>query len=461
MNDQSRPSATTTLLERPSALRVIPTSSILLNERQRKEIKPDHIHRLKLSILTKGLLHPIVLCAISDSPTLVAGECRLRAITELHEDGLQPTHQGLPIPRDTIPYVTVSELSEADIAEAELEENLLRAPLTWQEEVRAKALIHRLRVSENPTQTRRETANEIASIKGTHPETERNVLHRVLLVNDHLDKPAVATAANLSAAHRIVVDEAERSFKAGLVRQKIITSSHQILLGDCREILPHLTSGEIDAIICDPPYGMNAHKMKKDELHLYDDRPEYALEIAEFILREGFRLLRPRGTLFLFCDIDHYVHLREVAKQHCYSTWRTPLIWRKGDDGHAPWGRSGFIRTYEMILFAVKGQKELNLPGGPDVLDFSRTGRARRVHAAEKPVMLLEKLLSLSTLQGDRVLDPCCGSGPILDAATNLRLQAIAIEKDPDYHREALARIAEGAINAEDPDHDLTSDLLS
>lgn len=427
-------------------LRVIPLDHIHLSVRQRKEIKPEHIQALKRSIMSpKGLMHPIVLSGTPTSPILVAGECRLRAITELHQDGLVPTHQKQPIPYNSIPFVMVSELTEADIAEAELEENILRAPLTWQEEVRAKTLIHKLRQTTNPRQSQRETANEITSITGGNPINERRVMQQILLVHDHLEKPQIATAKNLSTAYKTVVDEAERSFKAGLIRTKIVTSPHQILLGDCRHLMASLPSGEIDAIICDPPYGIDAHKMKKDELHLYHDSPEYALELAEFILTEGFRVLKPKGALFLFCDIDHYTILREAAKRQCYSTWRTPLVWQKGMDGHAPWGRNGFIRTYELILYAVKGQKELNVPGGPDIISVARTARNERVHAAEKPVKLLEKLLSLCTLQGDRVLDPCAGSGPILDAATNLRLRATAMELDPNYHREALARASEGA----------------
>lgn len=442
-------SSTTSQQYLPSPIHVIPIDRINILPRQRKEIKPEHIQHLKRSLMSsKGLMHPIVLSGTSDSPTLVAGGCRLRAITELHQDGLVPTHQGQPIPYNTIPYVMVSELQESDLAEAELEENILRSPLTWQEEVRAKALIHQLRCAENPKQSQFDTATEISSITGGLPGGERKNLQRVLVVKDHLDKPAVATAKDLATAYKIVIDEADRSFKAGLVRAKIVTTPHQILLGDCREILPHLSANEFSTIICDPPYGMNAHKMKKDELHLYDDSPDYALEISEFILSEGFRLLQPKGALFLFCDVDHFVHLREAAKRQCYTPWRTPLIWQKGTDGHAPWGRAGFIRTHELILYVVKGQKELVSAGGPDIINVPRPARNARVHAAEKPVELLEKLLTLSTLQGDHVLDPCAGSGPILDAATRLRLHATAIEKDSNYHKEALARISEGALNA-------------
>jgi site-specific DNA-methyltransferase (adenine-specific) len=168
------------------------------------------------------------------------------------------------------------------------------------------------------------------------------------------------------------------------------------------------------------------------------------LDICRFIIREGFRLLKPRGHLFLFCDIEHFLTLRDYGAQQAYTPWRTPVIWRKGDEGQAPWGREGFTRTYEICLFLTKGAKALK-GGGADIKDVKRPARNERAHAAEKPVALLSHLLSLSCDPGDTVLDPTCGSGPLLDAATEAKLKAICIEKDPDYHNFAAARLARAA----------------
>ena len=133
-----------------------------------------------------------------------------------------------------------------------------------------------------------------------------------------------------------------------------------------------------------------------------------------------------------------------------WSVWRTPLIWHKGaEGGNAPWGRGGFIRTYEVLLFSTKGGQELRNPGGSDVFTFSRITRGAKRHAAEKPIELLSHLVALSCLPGAALLDPCAGSGSIIRAANNHRVSVTAVEKDESYYAEADARAKEEIENAD------------
>ena len=46
--------------------------------------------------------------------------------------------------------------------------------------------------------------------------------------------------------------------------------------GDCLEILPQLEPGSVDAVITDPPYGMNSHNMRNAVAFMdteWDDSP--------------------------------------------------------------------------------------------------------------------------------------------------------------------------------------------
>lgn len=114
-----------------------------------------------------------------------------------------------------------------------------------------------------------------------------------------------------------------------------------------------------------------------------------------------------------------------------------------------------------MCLFFVKGEKELK-GGGPDVKSFKRPARSERGHAAEKPVSLLGYLLSISGDAGDHILDPCCGSGPVLEAATAQRMKATAIEIDPDYHALACARFTTPAeLELEAQEEEPVEELLA
>lgn len=417
---------------------------IEITDRQRKEITPKELLELKRSILEKGLLHAIVLSYPGPGYRLLAGERRLRAMTELHEEGHTFKYNGGDVPAGQVPFTTVSDLTEVELMELELEENILRQPLTWMEEAEAKVKIHKLRQGSNPSQTILATATEISERSGTPVSTERQELARSLLIVKHKDDPRVTGAKNEREAYRALLDKAETEFKAKLaVQAKAFTSTHTLLKGDCRKVLPTLKSGTFDLILSDPPYGISADSSKKDSKHFYDDSTENALDVCKFIISEGFRLTKPKALLYLFCDTDNFLLLRTYAQQQGWSTWRTPLIWNKGHIGYAPWGRAGYTRTYEAILFASKGQRELYRPGGSDVLDFSRVTKKEKVHAAEKPPHLLFSLLSSACITGDQVLDPCCGSGPIFTAGEKMKVKVTGIELDDTYHSQALARIGD------------------
>lgn len=431
-------------------MQTIPLDQIIIEDRQRKEFPPKHINDLKTSILSKGLLHPVVLVQREETYHLVAGECRTRAISELHTDGQKFLHNGELVPAGSIPYTLLSNLSPADIAEAELEENLVRANLTWIEQAEARNLIHEMRkLKAGEPVSVLSTAREISELTGKSAEAENQNLVKAIAVAPHLSNPKVRAAKNLNEAHRIIIDDQTAKLRAQLHTLGMVKTEHTLIQGDCREEMRKLPAGSIDLILSDPPYGMNADTMKKSAHHHYDDSPETGLEIQKAIISEGFRLLKPRGIIFMFTDIDHFIPIREFAKQHAFTAWRTPGIWRKGDEGFAPWGREGFARTYEIFIFLSKGQKGLK-GGGTDIKDFKRPSRADRAHAAEKPIALLEHLLAISSDPGDVVLDPTCGSGPIFPAASRQGLRAIGIELDPDYHAKAAARLANGEAEQED-----------
>lgn len=432
-------------------------AKITIPPRQREAHAPAHIRDLKAAILSKGFTSPILLTQKAEGWELIAGFGRLTAVKELHEDGHEFSCDGAVVPSGSIPFVVIGDLSPADLAEAELQENVLRAQLTWQEETAARLMIHKLRELQTPGQTAMATARELAERSGKTPGAESFTLHAAQTIAPHLSNPRVKNAKSLSEAYRNVQDMHSASLRRDLVARGMVQSPHDVRLGDCRELLVQLEASTIDTILCDPPYGIKADEMKKTAGHHYEDDPDYGLEINKLIIKEGFRLLKPRGNVFLFCDIEHFKELREYAKAQGYTAWRTPLIWRKGDEGFAPWGKEGFTRVYEILLYLTKGAKGLK-GGGPDVKDFKRPARSDRLHAAEKPVPLLSYLLSLAGDRGDVVLDPCCGSGPTLEACTEQGMRCIAIELDPDYHAAACSRLTkepEAELGAPDAAADL------
>ena len=119
----------------------------ILPDRQRRNFSADALHELTESIRERGLFHPIVLRIVGDDYVLVSGERRLRAMTDIYDLGGSFKHDGEAIRESFIPYTLLNELDELAIEEAELEENIRRADLTWQERAAAHARLSALRTN--------------------------------------------------------------------------------------------------------------------------------------------------------------------------------------------------------------------------------------------------------------------------------------------------------------------------
>ena len=70
------------------------------------------------------------------------------------------------------------------------------------------------------------------------------------------------------------------------------------------------------------------------------------------------------------------------------------------------------------------------------------TAQSQNHHPTVKPTMLMAYLCRLVTPPGGTVLDPFMGSGSTGKAATVNGFQFIGIERDPEYHKIAQARIS-------------------
>jgi site-specific DNA-methyltransferase (adenine-specific) len=438
---------------------IVPRKCLTINARQRKEITRSRLLELKDSILENSLLHaPVAQQTGPDTYDLVAGERRVRAIDLIAEDGKAFIFDRSAIRPGQIPLMLLSEAINAiKLQEIELAENVDRDDLPWQDRIAALAYIHNMRRKENPDQTIADTARaiiaentrELAGAQGGLAESTmlRNI-KQATIINEHLEKPEIAKARNATEAFNLIVANEQRAFEAELIRrgQKRVTTI-EVRHGSLFDILPKLETGTFDTVLADPPYGIGVDtggfRQRTVVHHNYDDSPESARAILSCILTEGFRICKARANLFIFCDIDLFGWLKESAARAGWDPFRTPITWLKSDsEGMAPWGREGFRRTTEWIFFARKGQKGL-IHSPVDVLRHNRVHRDDREYGPEKPVPLIRELLGASTLPGDYILDPCCGSGSTLVAARELNMRALGIESDEKAYNLSLVKSQE------------------
>jgi len=461
-------------------MKIVPLSDCEVRHRQRSKIAPKPLNDLIDSILKVGLLHPPVFWFDSTVGkwVLSVGERRFRAIEKINE-------YTKPIPyiycgTDTIPpgHIAITPLGEYLDAvgrfEAELDENIHREELSWQDRVQALSDLHEMRKKENPSQTRSQTGAEIAQRGGAKSlESGREMLREAIIIAPFLDNKAVANARSADEAVGLIYKAQEEAALSALAKRSLARMTAkpdvEVRHGDLTDVLPNLEPGQYDLILADPPYGIDAggagFRARAIHHHNYLDDSDSAQALYRIILTEGFRTSKPRANLFLFCDIDYFDWLKRIAAQIGWVPFRRPIIWQKSEsEGMAPWGSAGFRLTTEYIFYATKGQRGLNA-SPTDIINVRRVARKERIHAAEKPVELLQRLIECSTLPGDNVLDPCCGSGSTLVACRESKRIGLGIEKDQGYFNTAVANV-HGGVSSESqpptsvPDSSLPVDVL-
>lgn len=205
---------------------------------------------------------------------------------------------------------------------------------------------------------------------------------------------------------------------------KTIIGNATLYLGDCMEVLP--TLDKVDAVITDPPYGMNykPEKWKKysgeksDWMPIYGDNEKFNpvpfLDYDDVILW-GF---------------NYYSDLLPVGAL---------LIWDKrcNESGDKMYGAS--IEAAWMKNQSGTRIKRL-LHGGVINADSAYGNNEKRLHPTQKPIALMAWCIEQAG-NPNTILDPFMGSGTTGVAAVQMGRKFIGIEREPKYFEIACKRI--------------------
>lgn len=458
-------------------MQVIKLSDIVVKpNRQRREFDPVHICELRESIEKNGLLHPPVLRQeIIDGAmrmVLVAGESRLKAITDIFDLDGEFLHDLKIFREGWVPFSDIGELDELAAEEAELDENLKRRDLTWQENADAHSRLHKLRARQKGAALAKEIsalppeeqqavvakskphtiADTAAELFGRSDGAYQDTVRKEVIVAQHLSNPAIAKAKSVDEAFKILKKEEQRAANIELAKTVGATFNadcHTLLNRDCLSYMWEVTKKQdpselFDVILTDPPYGMDADsfgdgagKLSGIEHH-YDDSLESWRKLMTEWTALSYQVCKPQAHAYVFCDFDNFHELKAMMQKAGWYVFRTPIICHKINSGRVPLPDQGPRRQYEIILYAIKGKKPVTHIY-PDVL--SATADDNMSHGAQKPVAVFHNLLQRSVKPGDRVFDGFAGSGTIFEAAHSHQCYAVGCEINPDYYGMGLRRI--------------------
>lgn len=421
--------------------------SVDRDSRQRRQIKVDD---LKPSIERNGIIVPLI---VTHELKLIAGERRLTAALELA--------------LAAVPVRFFEELPPLEAQIIELEENLKRSDLSWQDTVAAVQRLHNLFREADPDWSMAKTASalnlsqptitkylrvarelhdpKITSLPSVN--TAVNILARrderkqadalSTLVHDFSKEtpaPAAAPAPSIEAAE----DGAPPQAPPGAPVAAPATPAIPIINASFIEWAPTWRGAPFNFIHCDFPYGIDAFSGPQASLEsAYDDTLNTYVSLITALGEAAPHLIAHSAHIMFWFSMEHYVLTRDLLAQHLpdFTFNAFPLIWHKSDNsGVLPDPRRGPRRTYETCLIGAREDRLIvravaNAYSGPP---------DRRLHPSAKPEPMLRHFMQMFVDNGTRMLDPTCGSASSLRAATTLGAQEVlGLELDPEFHESA------------------------
>lgn len=417
-----------------------PVDSIVINreDRQRQDLR--NIEELAESIQRLGLIHPIV---IDEHNTLVAGERRLTAIKMLGW-----THVSTQL---------ASDLDTLTLFAIELEENVKRQDITWQERALAMDQYAELRRQQEGSMSQAAVAQELGLTK---MDVSRNLTVAAALKKGN---ERVKGADKFSTALNIVEREASRR-ASSVVADLEVKAADVIALPDdepevpASKVVPLLNedfhewaaaySGQpFNFIHCDFPYGVGMHKSDQgagQEYGAYADSPDVYWELLETLKMGMSNVVAPSAHLMFWFSMDYYQRTFDLLGDMGWRVNPFPLVWVKSDNtGIIPDANRGPRRVYETAFYASRGDRKIVRATSNA---YAHPGRDKSIHMNEKPVPMLRHFMSMFVDEYSFVLDPTAGSANALKAATALGAgRVLGLERDTEFFaRSSEAYFADG-----------------
>lgn len=270
----------------------------------------------------------------------------------------------------------------------------------------------------------------------------------------------------------------------------------RLYIGDCLTILPQLPSACANLLYLDPPFFTRRRHSSTtrdgQSKYSFDDvwrhSEDYRSYLAERVTACK-RVLRSDGSIFVHCD-HNSAHIVRQTLDLVFGedNFQSEIVW-----AYRRWSNTkrGLLQQHQNILFysrtgsfkwnpinvdysattnvdqilqkrsrdhrgkavyatdtdgaVVYGTEKRGVPLGDvwEIPFLNPKAKERTGYPTQKPLLLLERIIRLTTTEEDLVVDPFCGSGTTVVAAKLLNRRYIGI----DVSSEAIA-VAESRLQA-------------
>lgn len=453
------------------------------------------VEELAESIRDNGLLQPLVVEEMTvggedcDSVkyALRCGGRRYTALTLLESNKVKN-----PDPKQ-YEYVTCrlfTEMPEHQRVKIELEENLRRLSMTWQEKVEGIVRYHRAARraakldgeswSQAMTGDLFNMSQASVSIAFTLYEAIANGNEKVIKAENSTEALKVLTAEGLDQAQAeqmrrinlkrteaarvqsdganalpkvssVIVSASQQATpetivdKVQFTKEQIADFYHE---GDVLDILPRLRkAGQIiNHIITDPPYGIEMSNLVMEGISRVEDTHQVKdnLELLPRFLEVSFDAIAEDGFLCMWYDLDHHEKIHKWATEIGWRVQRWPFVWCKSP--YPPQRNSqaqyNFTKSTE-VCYIMRRSEHSILKSKQSRNYIEAASCATSDHPFVKPDAVWQVLISAVSSPGQVILDGFAGNGSSLASIFKSGRVPIGTEIDPKHIAGGLSYIQE------------------
>jgi len=256
---------------------------------------------------------------------------------------------------------------------------------------------------------------------------------------------------------------------------------NQVYHGDCLDVMKGIKDDSVNMIYLDPPFfSKRKHTLTsrdRNNCYSFDDLWTGHKEYADFMfnrLIEAKRVLKDTGMIFIHCDKSANHILRFIGEEvfgeenflseiiWYFKRWSnsaknlTPnhqnillfsktenykfnkvfteysettnidqILQKRSRDSH---NKSVYARGINGSIIASDEKKGVPLSDVWEIPFLNPKAKERTGYPTQKPILLLDRIIEISTDEGDVILDPFCGSGTTLVAADMKKRKYIGID---------------------------------
>jgi len=406
--------------------RSVDITSIVIDRSTRQRRELIKLDELAASIRTNGLINPPV---IDEQMRLVAGERRLTACRDI-----------LGWTSITVQFTT--DLSDTELHLIELEENVARVDLSWQDQCMAVKQYHDLQLARDgewnasrsaealnisPTElsSRRGVAQALVEGDPMVTKADKYSVARGLVARKNQRKQGNASDAlgSMLSSPRVELDGESEAGAADLFGDDEVPTPPAIdvpfLRADFALWWPNYRGPKFNFIHCDFPYGVNADKHNQGASQAfggYADSADIYFKLLDDLAESLPMIAADSAHMMFWFSMDYYEVTRERLTAMGWAVNPFPLMWHKSDNsGILPDPSRGPRRIYETAFLCSRGDRHIVQP----VANVYAAPNKKKLHMSEKNRDMLAHFFRMFVDESTVMLDPTMGSGGAVVVAEN------------------------------------------